>query len=101
MAEKYPDGKRLWLAVCDVRDVESQRAELEWMEWEDGFLTQGEWQRVAERFLASGVKTSDALRQLRDAVDNNESRDNERQPRIAAALRVADAALGVKESPRG
>ena len=52
MTELYPEGKRLWLTVCDVRGVEPQRAELEWEQWEEGFLTRGEWQRVAERFVA-------------------------------------------------
>ena len=53
VTELYPDGKRLWLSVCDVRGVDHQRAEIEWAQWEEGFLTQGEWQRVAERFTAS------------------------------------------------
>ncbi len=57
MAEQYPEGKRLWLTVCDVRGVEPMRAQLEWDQWEEGFLTQGEWQRVAERF-AAGVATT-------------------------------------------
>lgn len=52
MTELYPDGKRLWLSVCGVRGVDHQRAEIEWAQWEEGFLTQGEWQRVAERFTA-------------------------------------------------
>ena len=32
--------------------VEPVRAQLEWEQWEEGFMTRGEWQRVAERFLA-------------------------------------------------
>lgn len=40
----------------------------------------------------------DTLRQLRDAVSSAENRDDERQPRIAAALRLADAAIGVGPS---
>lgn len=53
MTELYPEGKRLWLAVCEVRGVEAVRAELEWEQWEEGFLTRGEWQRTAEKFTAS------------------------------------------------
>ena len=52
MAEQYPEGKLLWLTVCDVRGVKPVRAQLEWEQWEEGFMTRGEWQRVAERFLA-------------------------------------------------
>ena len=35
-----------------MRNVEPVRAQLEWEQWEEGFMTRGEWQRVAERFLA-------------------------------------------------
>ena len=52
MTELYPDGKRLWLSVCEVRGVDKQRAEIEWTQWEEGFLTRDEWQRVAESFTA-------------------------------------------------
>ena len=54
--EFYPEGKRLWLAVCEVRGVDAQRAEIEWQQWEEGFLTRGEWQRVAENFSDSIAK---------------------------------------------
>lgn len=51
--ERFPLGRALWMAVCDARRVEPQRAALEWETWEEGFLTKGEWQRAAEAFLAS------------------------------------------------
>lgn len=60
MVEVYPEGKLLWLTVCDVRGVEPERAQLEWSQWEEGFLTRGEWQRVAERFLVAGAGVAPA-----------------------------------------
>jgi hypothetical protein len=53
--EQFPEGKRLWLAVCSARNIEPQRAALEWDDWEEGFMTKGEWQRAAEAFAHDGV----------------------------------------------
>lgn len=58
MTEIYPEGKRLWLIVCDMRGVDPVRAQLDWDQWEEGFLTHGEWQRVAERFTAGTMVAS-------------------------------------------
>lgn len=61
--EKYPLGKLLWLATCDVRKLAEDRAELEWRHWEEGegyFMTKGEWQQAAEKFKnAAGTALSE------------------------------------------
>ena len=58
ITEPYPEGKRLWLSVCEVRAVDAQRAEMKWEHGEADSLTRGEWQRVAETYTTGGAGTS-------------------------------------------